>query len=249
MAEALRTWSGRRDRVTYYASATLIEFASPEALEAALDLWAARADRSPNADRRPARCWSRTRPTSRSRPSGSRALATTRRPPEACVEVEPDGVTLALDLGRSDLFVDAEMARFADVMPDEGRGGRALALSRHARIAPPRRRGRGDPGEPLALVRAEGGGPPCRPRCGSCCTPPGRGPSRSAWPARIVLNAPSSDLLDGLLQHPATRDADRRALGPLRRGPRRRTSRPCARRWNDSAWGSTGRSCNPAEGH
>ncbi len=29
VAEALRTWAGRRDRVTYHASATLIEFATP----------------------------------------------------------------------------------------------------------------------------------------------------------------------------------------------------------------------------
>src|SRR6185312_15767660 len=50
-------------------------------------------------------------PFSRFRMAGSRDY---RRPAEACVDVEYDGVTLSLDLGRSDLLVDAELVRFAD---------------------------------------------------------------------------------------------------------------------------------------
>ena len=53
-------------------------------------------------------------PFQRFRMAGSRDY---RRPPEACLDAEADGVTLALDLGRSDLLVDAELARFADELP------------------------------------------------------------------------------------------------------------------------------------
>ncbi len=50
-----------------------------------------------------------------------------RRPPEVCVTVEPDGVSMALDPARSDLLVDAELARFADELPaSRPAQGRAL---------------------------------------------------------------------------------------------------------------------------
>jgi hypothetical protein len=113
VAEALRTWAGRRERVTYHASATLIEFASGEDLERALTLW-------PETDRAAPIAISERLllvedeaaiPFGRFRMTGSREY---RRPPETCVEVEPDGVTLTLDLARSDLLVDAELIRFAD---------------------------------------------------------------------------------------------------------------------------------------
>ena len=39
VAEALRTWAGRRERVTYHASTTLIEFSSSSDLEEAIRLW------------------------------------------------------------------------------------------------------------------------------------------------------------------------------------------------------------------
>ena len=39
VAEALRNWAGRRDRVTYHAAATLVEFASRADLEQALAHW------------------------------------------------------------------------------------------------------------------------------------------------------------------------------------------------------------------
>src|SRR5205823_10173651 len=35
-------------------------------------------------------------------------------PPEKCVEVDEDGVTLAVDLARSDLLLETQMQRFAE---------------------------------------------------------------------------------------------------------------------------------------
>ena len=38
--------------------------------------------------------------------------------PEKCAEVDADGVTLAVDLARSDLLLDTEINRFADASDD-----------------------------------------------------------------------------------------------------------------------------------
>ena len=118
VAEALRTWSDRRERITYHAAATLIEFATREDLEQGLKLW-------PAETRPPVRISDRlllvedesSIPFQRFRLAGSRDY---RRAPEACLEVEPDGVTLTLDLARSDLLIDAELSRFADEQPSAG---------------------------------------------------------------------------------------------------------------------------------
>ncbi|MHC5543744.1 helicase-associated domain-containing protein, partial [Singulisphaera rosea] len=113
VAEALRTWAGRRERVTYYASATLVEFASKAELDATVAQWPASAKVAPVAisDRLLLVEDESSIPFQRLRLAGSRDY---RRAPESCLEVEPDGVTLSLDLGRSDLLVDAELVRFSD---------------------------------------------------------------------------------------------------------------------------------------
>ena len=94
--DAIGRWASRRERITVYTAATLIEFGSLEDRDQALAAW----DESdpkvfvPVADRfllveNPQRI-----PTDRIRTSGSRDY---RLPPEKCVTIEPDGVTLILD--------------------------------------------------------------------------------------------------------------------------------------------------------
>ena len=70
--------------------------------------------------------------------------------------VEPDGVTLALDPARSDLLVDAELARFADEQPAHRAGAAEPARRRFAVTAASLRRGlepRPDAPGPGRLVR------------------------------------------------------------------------------------------------
>ncbi len=69
----------------------------------------------------------RTIPFDRFRLTGARDY---RRPPEACITVEPDGVSMALDPARSDLMVDAELGRFADELPPSGQGSSDLGSPR-----------------------------------------------------------------------------------------------------------------------
>ena len=156
-----------------------------------------------------------------------------RRPPEACVEVEPDGVTLTLDLARSDLLVDAELIRFAD---EQSTGAVARAARLPAPAVPGLARVAGTrpgerPGRRLAraLVRAAdrrrhpprdppppARGEPARPRVldGTPAGAPGDVPRPGRWPPA----APRHPLLS------------RRATGTDRgRRPRRLAALPATR--------------------
>ena len=215
VSEAVRTWSGRRDRVTYHAAATLVEFASPADLETALGDWPTGAGPAPVrvserivlVEDEAATPWSRFRMT------GSRNY---RLPAEACVEVEDDGVTLSLDLARSDLLVDAELTRFADETPP-GSGPSPSPTRRRFVVSSE------------SLDRAEEAGltasslSPWYERRTGADLPPAvrlllaaRGTKKPLLTTSrpLILHVPTAELLDGLLQHPQTRDFLGPRLGP-----------------------------------
>jgi hypothetical protein len=213
IAEALRTWSTRRERVSYYSSATLIEFASAEALQEALATWPQPTYPLPQrvGDRLLLAVDESAIPFQKFRLAGSRDY---RRPAEPCVEIEQNGVTLSLELGRSDLFIDAELARFADLLPvDPSRDGtrRRFAVSA-ASLA--RASGDGMGSAALSKWFAERVGqdipPAIRLMLHAGQSP--QAPLRLERP--IVLTAPSPELLDGLLQHPSTQALLGDRLGP-----------------------------------
>jgi hypothetical protein len=143
-----------------------------------------------------------------------------RLPPERCVSVEADGVTLALDPARSDLLIDAELARFADEEPpqDADRSNGARPPARRFKVTAESLARGLELGVTAPLLsdwflRRTGGELP--PAVGLMVRPtlPGAKP----WKARrqLVLNAPNSALLDGVLQHPATRPLLGDRLGPV----------------------------------
>jgi len=213
VAEAIRTWSSRRDRVTYFTSGTLVEFPSAEALEDGLAAFAS------DGRTMPARVSDRvllvedesTIPFASFKLAGSRDYT---RPPEICVTAEPDGVTLSIDLARSDLFIDAELSRFADLVPDDGRSGPAR---RRYRASPESlRRAVGDGFSAALLSRwfAQRAGAEVPPALRLLVHAAGSKPEPFGVAARIVLTAPTSDLLEGLIQHPATRGLLGPRLGP-----------------------------------
>ncbi len=210
VTNAVRTWASRRERVTYYASATLVEFASQADLDRALVGW-----ESPAGSAGPIRIAERlllvedptSIPFGRFRLAGSRDY---RRPPEPCLEIEPDGVTLAIDLGRSDLLVDAELARFADELPP-------AATRRRFRVSPGSLARATDHGLTVASLsrwfhQRSGVGLPAAIRLLLHAAGTKVEPVEVSRP--MVLSVPTEDLLDGLLQHPDTSPflADR--LGP-----------------------------------
>jgi hypothetical protein len=116
VAEAVRSWARQRQRVSVYPEATLMEFATDEERATAVAAW-------PESDRctvmlvgeRYLLVESETGvPFGRFRLLGSRDY---RQPAEANAVVGEDGLTLSIDLDRSDLFIEAELARLADREP------------------------------------------------------------------------------------------------------------------------------------
>lgn len=210
VADAVQTWASRRERVTYYASATLVEFAQPADLDRALADWPV----EPGTNG-PVRIGERLLlvedanaiPFGRFRLAGSRDY---RRQPEPCVEIEPDGVTLALDLGRSDLLVDAELARFSDELPP-------AATRRRFRVSPESLARATDGGLTAAslsrwFLQRAGAALPAAIRLLLHAAAPEGEPIAATRP--LVLSVPSESLLDGLLQHPETSPYLGDRLGP-----------------------------------
>jgi hypothetical protein len=216
VSEAVRTWAGRRERVTYYSSATLVEFASRDDLERALAQW-------PESDRVPPIAISdrlllveddSSIPFQRLRLAGARDY---RRSPEACLEVEPDGVTLSLDLSRSDLLVDAELVRFADELPLDPATGTPGNPRRRFAISPASIARGTSNGMTLAMLshwftrRTDAEIPPAV-RLLLLANQSRVPPLSTSRP--LVLHAPSAELIDGLAQHPSTRIHLGERLGP-----------------------------------
>ena len=210
VSEGLKGWAGRRSRVAFHTGATLIEFATEEALEAVLEDWPEVAEES-----RPSRVGPRillapeeaSIPLKRFRLAGSRDY---RRPPEACVEVAEDGVTLIVDPSRSDLFIEAELARLADPLPTRPDATlRRYELTRES------------------LARAEAIGLSTgdleswfRDRTGDGLPPAARllVPDPDRAPSRLepihVLRSEDPETLDGLAQHPSTARLIGERIGP-----------------------------------
>jgi hypothetical protein len=137
------------------------------------------------------------------------------------VAIEPDGVSMALDPARSDLMVDAELRRFADELPSgrpaHGRPAEA-ARRRFVVTAASVRRGldRGLAPQDLAdwYARRAGGEIPPAVRLLLAASSPGSRVPPLPVARTLVLNLPDAGLLDGLLQHPATRPWLGERLGP-----------------------------------
>src|SRR5262249_50664541 len=123
VADLLGRWASKRERITVFASAVLVEFATPAELDAAV-----------------ARGIVALRLTDRigmTADGGEPALAQLRlvanrdyeARPRWCVSVGDDGVTLSVDAAAADLLLDAEIGRFAMPLPAEPPGVRRFRLS------------------------------------------------------------------------------------------------------------------------
>ncbi len=109
--DSLRTWANKRERITVYDSAALFEFSSAAEMTEAIarGLPAQRLT-----DRLAVVAAEKDIDFRHFRLTGTRDYCL---PPERCVEVEPDGVTLNVDLVRSDLLLEIEVQRFAENSP------------------------------------------------------------------------------------------------------------------------------------
>lgn len=218
VADAVTSWSARREQVTLHESATLIEFANAFERDQAAERWPTGNGQAPVpvADRFLLVEDERTVPFDRLRLTSTRDY---RQPPGVCFAVMPDGLTVALDPARSDLLAPAEVVRFAESLPPELPNRESFRTPEQPRylITPAslksaldrgvsphqitqwfeRRAGTTTPpAVTLLLAALDGKSPPIRAR------------------TLIVIDLPSAELLDGLYQHPATADALSERLGP-----------------------------------
>jgi hypothetical protein len=202
--DSLRTWANKRDRITVFPAATLLEFASAADLNEALarGLAAVRiADTLAVAPSEDAIDFRQFRLT------GTRDYTL---PPEKCVTVEPDGVTLTVDLSRSDLLLESELPRFAEPIEKSSPIGK-----KQYRLTPASLGAARAAGVSLATVETW-----FQQRTGGPITPAARllltGAQGNAPQLKkhLVLHVANADLADGLMQWPETRALIESRLGP-----------------------------------
>jgi hypothetical protein len=202
--DSLRTWANKRDRITVYPSATLLEFGSADDLNEALarGLPALRI-----ADTLAVVASEEAIEFRHFRLTGTRDYAL---PPEKCVTVEDDGVTLSVDLARSDLLLETEVPRFAEPL-----GGSTANGRRQYRLTP----------ESLSAARATGMTLPALetwffqrsgqqlPAAARLLMTAGQMEAPSLR-RHLVLHVADEELADGLEQWPQTRELIADRLGP-----------------------------------
>jgi hypothetical protein len=202
--DSLRTWSNKRDRITVYPSATLLEFGSATDLNEALarGLPAIRLS-----DRLAVVASEEAIEFRHFRLTGTRDYAL---PPEKCVQIEADGVTLAVDLARSDLLLETELPRFAELIGGSTANGRRQYHLTPASLSAGRSAG-------MTLTALETW---FRQRAGKPLPPAARllmtaGEMEAPRLRRhLVLHVAEEDLADGLVQWPGTRELIEERLGP-----------------------------------
>ena len=123
VTDLLRRWADKRERITLYSSATLVEFANAADLESAL----ARGIVAVKLTDRVGLTADGTDPDFSSlRLIGNRDYDAR---PERCVSVAADGLTLTVDAAASDLLLEAEIGRLADPVTSENAAFRKHKLS------------------------------------------------------------------------------------------------------------------------
>ncbi len=201
--DALRTWSNKRDRITVYPSATLLEFAAPDDLAEAL----ARGLKAVRISDTMAVVASEDQiDYTHFRLTGTRDYAL---PPERCVSVEADGVTLAVDLARSDLLLETDLPRIA-VPLGAAPGGKRQYLVTPASLTAARESGMTVAGLETWFAQRTGQPMPAAVRMllTAAQLPPPR------FKRQLVLHVAGVEIADGLLQWPETRGLIESRLGP-----------------------------------
>ncbi len=203
VADSLRTWADKRDRISVYPSAVLLEFGSADDLNEALKrgLPAARlsgrlalvVDESAIDFRH-------------FRLTGTRDYGL---PPERCVTVEPDGVTLSIDAARSDLLLETELPRFAEPVSPSANGRRQYRLT-PASLAAGQGSGLSVPA--LEVWFHQRAGQPLSAAARLLLTAPQLPPPEMK--RHLVLHVATEELADGLVQWPGTSGLIQARLGP-----------------------------------
>ncbi|HEY2910706.1 MAG TPA: hypothetical protein VGI99_10695, partial [Gemmataceae bacterium] len=204
VADLLQRWSNKRERITVYTSAVLVEFPTPADLEAAIGrgLVVVRVT-----DRIGMTAEGKEPALSQLRLIGNRDYE---GKPQRCVSVADDGVTLTVDAAQADLLLEAEIGRYADLLPSDG------PTVRRFRLSPISLRRAADLGLGITEIDAwfvERTGFPLSPSgrlflLGKQLPPP-------AAARKLVVQFPTPEIADGVMQWPETRRLVAERLGPM----------------------------------
>jgi hypothetical protein len=204
VVESLRTWANKHDRISIYASAAVLEFNTPEDLQEALARGLPGVRLS---ERLVAVAHEDLIDYRQFRLTGTRDYGL---PPEKCVEVEPDGVTLGVDLARSDLLLETELPRFAEPLDAAPANGRRRYRLTPASLSTARAGGMTAAQLDIWFVQRTGG---TLPPAGRLLLGAGQLPPPQLRPY-LVLRVADEGTADGLMQWPDTRALIEERLGP-----------------------------------
>ncbi len=203
VADLLQRWSNKRERITVFASAVLVEFPTAADLDAAV----ARGIVSVKLTDRIGLTADGKEP-----PLGQLRLIANRDyegKPQRCVTVADDGLTLTVDAAQADLLLDAEIGRYAEPLPSESH------TARRFRLTPASLRRAADLGLTLADIDQW-----FLDRTGAVLSAAGRLflsgaklPPPSAT-RQTVVRFPTDAATDGVMQWPQTRELIAERLGP-----------------------------------
>jgi hypothetical protein len=204
VADLLQRWSNKRERITVFSSAVLVEFPTPAELDAAVSRGLVSVRLT---DRIGMTADGKEPGLSQLRLIGNRDYE---GKPQKCVTVGEDGVTLTVDAGQADLLLEAEIGRYADPL-----GSDDNPAVRRFRLSPASLRRAADLG--LSTADIDGW---FIDRTGLPLSPAGRlfllgtqlPPPEAA--RKLVVQFPTPELADGVMQWPETRALVAERLGP-----------------------------------
>ena len=201
--DLIQRWANKRERIAVYTSATLVEFLTPADLDVAIS----RGMIAVRITDRIGLCADGADPDYKNlRLIGNRDYEAK---PTRCIAVDEDGVTLNLDAGQTDLLLEAEIGRLAEPVPADGNSVRRFKLT------PESLRRAGQSGWKLDELDTW-----FFARTGSALPAAGRmfllGPiaPSSLATKRLILQVPSAEIADGLMQWPMTKACIEDRLGP-----------------------------------
>jgi hypothetical protein len=202
--DSLRTWSSKRERISIYSAGAIFEFGSPAEMNDAIarGLPALRLT-----DKLAIVANEKDIEYKHFRLTGTRDYTL---PPERCVDVAPDGVTLSVDLSRSDLLLDTELQRFAEPLGPPSASGRSQYRITPASILAARQQG-----VTLSYLEtwfAQRTGLPITAAALLLMSGPDAAPVEVR--RQIVVHLANEHLADGLAQWPGTRELVVARLGP-----------------------------------
>jgi hypothetical protein len=202
VADLLQRWSSKRERITVFTSAVLVEFVTPAELDAAV----ARGIVAVRLTDRIGITADGTEPTlTQLRLIANRDYESK---PQRCLTVAEDGVTLTIDAASADLLLDAEIGRFGTPLPGEPGAPRRFRLS--AELL--RRTGQLFPLSDIDAWFIERSGHPLSSAGRLLLLGPQSPPAAVA--RLLVVRFPTPELADGAVQWSETRPFITERLGP-----------------------------------